>query len=112
MKNSIKLHFFLFFFIFSGCLDIKNCNFNISGRYFCYNDYDAVNFIDLNKDGTFIHYYKKGNLILTSQGTWEKSTNGFCYIELSEWKNFNEKGENFKEYGNGILYINDFFFGH
>ncbi|SHF04014.1 hypothetical protein SAMN05444377_10368 [Flavobacterium fontis] len=109
MKNLFRLIFLLFALLLNGCIDINNCNYNISGKYFCSKDDKAINFIDLNVNGTFLHYYKKGTIILTSRGTWEKSTNGYCYIELSEWKNFNEEGENFKEYGNGILYINDNF---
>jgi hypothetical protein len=107
MKNIFRLIFssFLILFIFNSCFDLSSCNSDISGKYFCYNDKEAINFIDINENGTFFHSYKKGTIELISKGTWEKSIDGYCYIELSEWKNFNEEGKKFKEFGNGILYI-------
>lgn len=110
MKNRIKLTFtfLVFVLLFSNCVDTNNCN-PVSGKYFCFNDKKAINFIVINENKTFFHYYKKGTIELTSKGTWKKSTNGYCYIELSEWKNFNEEGKEFKEFGNGILYIDGSF---
>lgn len=111
MKKSIKFFVICFTFIllFKSCIDFSKCNEDISGKYNCFNDKKAINFIIIDKNKTFFHYYKKGKIELTSKGTWEKNSEGYCYIELSEWKNFNEKGEKFKEFGNGILYIKDMF---
>jgi hypothetical protein len=103
MKYILGLLLLLFL---NSCLDLRNCNANIVGKYICSNMPNSTNFIKIKKDGTFLHYYKKNNIVLISQGTWEKSTDGYCKIELSEWKNFNEYGENFDEFGNGILFIN------
>jgi hypothetical protein len=107
MKNIIRLFYLCFVFILNSCLDLNNCKSNISGKYYCNNDKNAINFIDLKDNGTFLHYYKKGTIELSSEGSWKKNTNGYCYIELSEWKSFNEDGEKFKVFGNGILYINN-----
>ncbi|WP_348800601.1 hypothetical protein [Flavobacterium adhaerens] len=106
MKRKIKLIIESIFilFMFSYCKNLSECNKNIVGRYYCYNDGKAINYIDINEDGTFIHCFKKSSVELKSTGTWSINKDGYCYIELSEWKDFNEKGENFKEFGNGILY--------
>lgn len=103
MKKVISLFLVL---SLNSCLDLRNCNSNISGKYICSNIPNSTNFININANGTFLHYYKESNIVLVSRGTWQKSTKGFCNIELSEWKNFNEYGKNFEEFGNGVLYIN------
>lgn len=93
--------------LFQSCIDLRTCSQNLSGKYICNNNPNAINYLELNNDGTFFHFYKKGNTVLSNEGTWEKSNNGYCEIELSEWKSFNELGEKFETFGNGILWIND-----
>lgn len=105
-----KRLFFAFLFVLitlCSCLDLHDCESDIAGTYYCYNDKKAVNYLKLSKNGTFYHFYHKGKTKLVSEGTWKKNTDGYCSIALSEWKNFNERGENFELYGNGILYLND-----
>jgi len=87
-----------------SCIDLRSCPKNFSGKYVCENNPKAINYLTLNPNGTFFHFYKENNIILTDKGTWKKSEDGYCYIDLSNWKNFNELGQDFKVYGNGILY--------
>lgn len=111
-KNRLNHKFYLFIigFVLSllavSCLNLRSCNKDVIGRYYCYNNEKATNYLDLNKDGTFFHFYKEGDLELSHSGTWQKSDNGYCQIEFSEWNSYNRQGLNFKEYGNGILFIN------
>lgn len=106
MKIKIFIFFLLLPFIFCSCINLRSCDSDISGRYICYNDEKATNFLDLNKNGTFFHYYKKDSIESFSKGTWEKSSDGDCRIDFSEWKNFNEDGKQYRVFGNGILFIN------
>ena len=101
------LIFFISILLFQSCLDLRTCSQDLSGKYICKNNPKAVNYIELKDDGTFLHYYKNGNVVLTDKGTWMKSNDGYCEIELNEWKNFNELGDKFETFGNGILWIND-----
>lgn len=89
-----------------GCLNFRRCSDNVIGKYYCYNYEDAINYIELLKDGHFIHVFKQAKNLLMDTGSWELSVNGYCQVLLSNWKNFNEKGEDYDEFGNGILYIN------
>ena len=100
--------FFIFSFVITtilGCLDLRTCNKSLVGKYICENNPKAENYLVLNSDRSFTHYYKEGNVELTDTGTWKKSEEGYCTIELSNWKNFNEKGLNYSKFGNGILWI-------
>ena len=90
-----------------GCLDLRKCSDNVIGKYYCYNYEDATNYIELREDGNFIHVFKQGRNLLVDKGSWELSVNGYCQVLLSNWKNFNEKGKDYDEFGNGILYISD-----
>jgi len=96
----------LFTIVLQSCLDLRNCPENVVGKYICNNNQNAENYLLLNEDGTFLHFYKENNKTLEDKGTWKKSDNGYCDIEFSNWKNFNEAGANFQEFGNGILCIN------
>jgi hypothetical protein len=98
---------FLSILLFQSCLDLRTFSQDLSGKYICKNNSKAVNYLEIKDDGTFLHYFKKGNVVLTDKGTWVKSNDGYCEIELSEWKNYNELGEKFKTFGKGILWIND-----
>lgn len=90
----------------TSCLNLQPCNKDIIGRYYCKNIKGAVNYLDLNKDGTFFHYFKKDTIVLEHWGNWKWTENGYCYIRLHEWKSFNELGLMYEDYGNGSLYVN------
>ncbi len=93
-------------FVLHGCINLNRCNENIISKYYCYNNKDAINYIEFWENGEFIHVFEKGEHKLVDTGKWEFSKNGYCQILLSNWKNFNEKGEDYEEFGNGILFIN------
>ena len=105
LKNFIIV--FISILLFQSCLDLRTCSRDLSGKYICKNNPKAINYLEIKDDGTFLHYYKNGTIVLTDKGTWVKSNDGYCEIEFSEWKNFNEFGEKFETFGNGILWIND-----
>lgn len=99
---------FAFLFVITtilSCLDLRNCNKSSVGKYICENNPKAENYLVLNSNGTFTHYYKEGEVELIDNGTWEKSKDGNCIIELSNWKTFNESGLNYSELANGLLWI-------
>jgi hypothetical protein len=107
MKTKNFIIIFIFILLFQSCLNLRTCSQNLSGKYICNNNPNAINYLELKDDGTFFHYYKDDNVVLTDKGTWLKSNDGYCEIELSEWKSFNELGAKFETLGNGILWIND-----
>lgn len=92
-----------------SCIDLRNCPAQLEGKYFYYNNPKAVNYIKITSNGKFHHYYEEANVTLIDSGTWKKSENGYCYLELSNWKNYNELGKEFETFGNGILWINNDF---
>ena len=106
---NIQIYIFVFIstILFQSCLDLRTCSQDLSGKYTCNNNPNAINYLELKNDGTFFHYYKEGSVVLTDKGTWVKSNDGYCQVELSEWKSFNELGGKFQTFGNGILWIND-----
>lgn len=106
MRNSAVFLLGLTFFVLNqGCLDLSECPEAVTGKYVCHNDTNATNYLELNVDGSFLHYYSKGNKIITDKGNWNRSENGFCQIEFSNWKSFNELGLDFQNSGNGILFV-------
>jgi hypothetical protein len=102
IKTSICIFLLI---IFQSCLDLRTCSENLTGKYICENNQKAENYLLINDDGTFLHYYKENGKTFEDKGTWKKSDNGYCEIEFSNWKNFNELGENYVQFGNGILWI-------
>ncbi|MBG42990.1 MAG: hypothetical protein CL530_03380 [Aequorivita sp.] len=105
-RKILMLSSLIIFFTFQSCLNLRQCNEVFAHRYLCKNNSNAINYLDINADGTFLHIYEEGDVKLKNSGTWEKNEDGYCYIELSDWKTFNEKGLNYEDYNNGILYIN------
>ena len=89
-----------------GCLDLRSCDKDLSGKYYCNHDENSINYLELKKNGTFYHYYKNENVELSNEGSWKKSNDGYCKIELKDWKNFNEKGGAYEEFMLGLLFIN------
>lgn len=102
IKTSICI---LSLILFQSCLDLRTCSENLSGKYICENNKKAENYLLLNENGTFLHYYKQNDKTFEDKGIWKKSKNGYCEIEFSNWKNFNELGENYHDFANGILWI-------
>jgi len=90
--------------IIQGCLDLRNCSSDIKGRYYCYNNEKAINWLDIKKDGTFSHYYKEDTLNFSHHGTWKMREKSNCVIEFDSWKSFNEDGKNYEKYGSNFLY--------
>ncbi|WP_298782641.1 hypothetical protein [uncultured Polaribacter sp.] len=109
MKN-LLLYTILIFLIFASCSICPSEN-EFIGKYYSQKE-GIENYIEIQKNGNFNHFYSKGELTLKHSGTWEKSKNGYCYLEFSEWKNFDEKGEKFEILGNQILYINGKYLDH
>ena len=105
MKTIKVIASLILIFFFQSCLDLRTCNKNLDGEYVCKNNPEAENYLVLRDNGTFLHYYKENNLEFTDTGTWKKSSSGYCTIEFSNWKTFNESGKDYKELGNGILWI-------
>ncbi len=89
----------------ASCINLKPCNDKVIGKYYSYSNPKAKNLLILKKDSTFYHYYKENNIKLIDSGKWNFNDK-YCYIEFSEWKNFNEKGLKFEIFGNYILYVN------
>lgn len=98
--------FIIVSFIFKGCIDLRPCAKSIEGKYYCDRNDKAINFLEIRDDGTFLHYYKEKDIELFHNGTWKRNSDGYCLIELNEWKNYNQEGKNYREFGNGILFIN------
>ena len=92
--------------ILLSCLNLRSCPEKISGKFICENNPSAENYLLLNIDGTFEHYYKEEDIVLTQNGTWKRSNDGYCKLEFSEWNNYNEKGIDFEELRNGLFWIN------
>jgi len=92
--------------ILLSCLNLRSCPDEISGKFICKNNPSAENYLLLNIDGTFEHYYKEEDIVLTQNGTWKRSNDGYCKLEFSEWNNYNEKGTDFEEFGNGLFWVN------
>jgi len=108
-NRAMKKYFFItIFLILESCLSFRSCDWNkLAGRYYCYNNNEAINWLDIKKDGTFQHYYKEGDIKLSHSGTWKKSEKGNCAIEIGDWKTFNEKGKDYELLGSMYLWITD-----
>jgi len=108
MYNKIKILIIVFFLslVMQNCLNLRSCEKNIYGKYYCKNDNKALNYLELKKDHSYFHYYKKDSIELYNTGHWNKIDDGYCKIELENWKNFNEAGPNYEEFLSAILFIN------
>jgi len=93
-------------FSFKSCINLNSCNKDFFGRYYCNNIEGFTNYLDLNNDGSFSHYFKNDTIEITNFGQWEKTNDGYCTIELRKWKTFNQDGVNYEIYNNKFLYIN------
>ncbi|MFI2744350.1 hypothetical protein ACG2LH_16565 [Zhouia sp. PK063] len=107
-SNRVKLLiFFLLSLVLSqSCLDLSSCNKDLKGKYYCNREEGSINYLELKQNGKYYHYYKNGKVELFNEGYWQKSKDGYCVIELEGWKNFNEKGVNYKDFIESILFVN------
>ncbi|MDD3014657.1 MAG: hypothetical protein PHC34_13230 [Candidatus Gastranaerophilales bacterium] len=76
----------------------------ITGRY--YKVSSNLNYLDINENGTYFHYYKNDSLELSQEGLWKISQHENSVIELSNWKNYNELGKDYEDYNMYLLFIN------
>ena len=106
MKNIKIVSLIISSLILNSCLNLRSCPEEISGKFVCKNNPSAENYLLLNKDGTFEHFYKEDSITLKQNGTWKRSNDGYCKIELSEWNSYNENGADFEKFGNGLFWIN------
>lgn len=66
---------------------------------------DFINYLILNEDGSYYHYYNENGVALSSSGEWKKIDDPYCKISVTNWENYNEKGLNYEVFGS-IFYIN------
>lgn len=93
-------------FFSKSCMKLNSCNKDFLGRYYCNNFEGFTNYLDLNNDGSFSHYFKNDTIEITNFGQWEKIDDGYCTIKMRKWKTFNQDGINYEIYNNKYLYIN------
>ena len=101
-----------------GLVIFESCNSitNISGYYVNRSDSLVKNYLKLNSDMTYLHFYKKGNVTLSQTGRWDFIKSPYIYIELYQFCNFNEKGRSYEKFASYILisdgkYLNNGFDG-
>jgi len=90
----------IFIFLVTSC-SVKS---SYCGKYWNTNDQNAINYLIIYKNSTYLHYYKKDSIILSQTGNW-KLTNDSQYneINLFNFCNYNERGVDFKKFGIYIL---------
>ena len=40
-------------------MDLRSCDKEITGKYYCNREEGAINYLELKNNGTYHHYYKK-----------------------------------------------------
>lgn len=104
IKNKIY-YIAILLLLIQGC-SFKPCEKKLVGRYNNLYDSNAINYLDLNADGTYYHYYKKDKIILSVKGNWEKIDKPNCSISLKNWENYNEKGLDYDKFAHYVLIVN------
>ncbi len=86
---------------------LQSCNSvsSIAGTYVNRNDSKVENYLQLNSDMTYLHFYKKDNVTLSQRGVWELKKNPYYGIELFQFCDYNEKGTNYEKFGVYVLII-------
>lgn len=72
---------------------------NYCGKYINDDDKEVINYLEIYEDHTYLHYYKKGNIVLSQKGKWKLSNKSYESIKLFDFCNYNEEGLNFKKFG-------------
>lgn len=108
--NKITLRLILISIVFSSsftsCLDLSKCSNNVVGKYKCNNLPEAANILELKYDGKFVHTFSFKKESFIDSGNWEFDKKNSCIIEFSNWKNYNEFGESYQNFGSSVLFIN------
>lgn len=102
-----KLIFILFFFLGLSVASCQICNEKPLGRYYCSNFNNAENYIEFKDDGTYYHFFKNDSIELANSGEWHIRKDNNCIIELYDYKNFNDEGSNYEDFGIYLLWINN-----
>lgn len=95
----------IFMLVIQGCT-FKPCEKKLIGRYNNLYDSNTINYLDLNADGTYCHYYKKDSIILSVRGNWEKIDKPNCSISLKNWENYNDMGKDYQKFAYYVLIVN------
>jgi hypothetical protein len=101
MKKTVCSYIMIILLSLQGCSSVSN----ISGTYVNKNDPNIINYLQLNKDMTYIHYYKKDSTSLMQRGVWKIISNPYNGIDLNQFCNYNEEGLNYKKFATYILVI-------
>jgi len=108
MRNLI--HIFLFFslsLVLHGCIDLAADCSNIPGKYYDIDDSTFNHYVELYKDGTFLHYCKREGHEYSHTGKWWEGRKN-CMIELDGWEIYGQPllrqldGFNNAEFGSGM----------
>lgn len=92
--NFIKIKILLLFIIVIGC----NTNAQYAGKYVIDDKKDVVNYLIINTDGTYLHYYKYASMELSQKGEWKIGDAAYNSINLYDFCNYNEDGLSFKKF--------------
>ena len=98
----INWHIIIILIVF---IQICGCNSHVMGKYVNKNDQKIINYLQLNPDMTYIHFYKKNNVTLSQKGTWIYRKTPYKGLDLYQFCDYNENGENYKKYAVYILII-------
>jgi hypothetical protein len=75
--------------ILLSCNRDSPSNTNIVGKYVNTFERDAIHYIVIRPDSTFLHYYKKGELMQENSGVWDISVaQNDTEIVFKTWKSF------------------------
>lgn len=88
------------------CTRCQICFEKPLGRYYCSNFDNTENYIDFKENGTYYHFFKNDSIELKNTGRWYISEEDNCIIKLRDFKNFNEDGAQYKDFGIYMLWIN------
>ena len=101
----MKYYYLIGLFFFLSSCSFIDCYSDLEGKYINTRDSKSINYLLINKNGTYFHYYKKDTLEFSCRGKWKKSDDVKCGIHLYDWENYNELGSNFEQYGSYFLKI-------
>lgn len=75
----------------SSCKGHKDLSQNVIGKYVNAFEHNAVHFVELYDDSSFLHYYKKNDSQFENRGHWKfRNDNGNPEISFTYWKSFGE----------------------